>query len=131
MPGACPGKPTAEFLDYTMGRLTFAGAIFLTIVAILPAAMSRQMNVPPTAAQFLRGTSVLILVGVLLDVMRQVETHLIQRHYDGFCARANPRAIERQQTSGKPPAPKRSSCFGPCRDPHDLQGLPTRSTRDS
>ncbi len=84
IPGVRPGKPTAEFLDHTMSRLTFAGAVFLTVIAVLPALLSRQMGVPPLAAQFFGGTSVLILVGVLLDVMRQVETHLIQRHYDGF-----------------------------------------------
>jgi preprotein translocase subunit SecY len=84
IPGHRPGKPTADFLDYTMGRLTFAGAIFLTLIAVMPTVMSRLMGVPPIAAQFFGGTSVLILVGVLLDVMRQVETHLIQRHYDGF-----------------------------------------------
>ena len=84
IPGVRPGKPTAEFLDRTMSRLTFAGAIFLTIVAIMPSLVSSWMNVPSIAAQFFGGTSVLILVGVLLDIMRQVETHLIQRHYDGF-----------------------------------------------
>ena len=84
IPGVRPGKPTAEFLDHTMSRLTFAGAIFLTIIAVLPALLSSKMGVPPLAAQFFGGTSVLILVGVLLDMMRQIETHLIQRHYDGF-----------------------------------------------
>lgn len=84
LPGVRPGKPTAEFLDRTMSRLTFAGAIFLTIIAVLPSMLSRQMGVPFQAAQFFGGTSLLILVGVLLDIMRQVETHLIQRHYDGF-----------------------------------------------
>lgn len=84
IPGVRPGKPTAEFLDRTMSRLTFAGAIFLTIVAVLPPILSALMGVPPIAAQFFGGTGLLIMVGVLLDVMRQVETHLIQRHYDGF-----------------------------------------------
>ncbi len=84
IPGVRPGGATAEFLDRTMSRLTFAGAIFLTIVAILPMMLTRLMQVPPTAAQFFGGTGLLIMVGVLLDVMRQVETHLIQRHYDGF-----------------------------------------------
>ncbi|MCB1236119.1 MAG: preprotein translocase subunit SecY, partial [Verrucomicrobiae bacterium] len=84
IPGVRPGKSTAEFLDYTMSRLTFAGAIFLTIISVLPGILSRVMQVPPVAAQFFGGTSLLIMVGVLLDVMRQVETHLIQRHYDGF-----------------------------------------------
>jgi preprotein translocase subunit SecY len=84
IPGVRPGKPTAEFLDYTMTRLTFAGAIFLTMIAILPTLLSRGLNVPQITAQFFGGTSLLIIVGVILDTMRQVETHLIQRHYDGF-----------------------------------------------
>jgi len=84
IPGVRPGRPTAEFLDRTMSRLTFAGAIFLTIIAILPPILTSLMGVPPLAAQFFGGTGLLIMVGVLLDVMRQVETHLIQRHYDGF-----------------------------------------------
>lgn len=84
IPGIRPGKPTADFLDYTMSRLTFAGAIFLTLVAVVPQVMSYVWNIPPLTAQFFGGTSILILVGVLLDVMRQVETHLIQQNYDGF-----------------------------------------------
>jgi preprotein translocase subunit SecY len=79
-----PGKPTADFLDFTMTRLTFAGSVFLTIIAILPGMLSERMNVPYITAQFFGGTSLLIIVGVILDTMRQVETHLIQRHYDGF-----------------------------------------------
>ena len=84
IPGVRPGKPTADFLDYTMTRLTFAGAIFLVIVAILPQFLSRWAGVPYITAQFFGGTSLLIIVGVMLDTMRQIETHLIQRHYDGF-----------------------------------------------
>jgi preprotein translocase subunit SecY len=84
IPGVRPGKPTADFLDHTMTRLTFAGAIFLTIIAILPQMLSHQLNVPYVTAQFFGGTSLLIIVGVMLDTMRQVETHLIQRHYVGF-----------------------------------------------
>lgn len=84
IPGVRPGKPTADFLDFTMTRLTFAGAIFLTIIAILPQMLSEMLQVPYIAAQFFGGTSLLIVVGVVLDTMRQVETHLIQRHYDGF-----------------------------------------------
>lgn len=84
IPGVRPGKPTAEFLDYTMTRLTFAGAIFLTIIAVLPQALNIQLKVPYMAAQFFGGTGLLIIVGVVLDTMRQVETHLLQRHYDGF-----------------------------------------------
>ena len=84
IPGVRPGKPTADFLDFTMTRLTFAGAIFLTIIAVLPQMLSERLNVPYITAQFFGGTSLLIVVGVVLDTMRQIETHLIQRHYDGF-----------------------------------------------
>lgn len=84
IPGVRPGKPTADFLDYTMTRLTFAGAVFLTLIAVLPSLLSQGLHVPQITAQFFGGTSLLIIVGVMLDTMRQVETHLIQRHYDGF-----------------------------------------------
>ena len=92
IPGVRPGKPTADFLDYTMTRLTFAGAIFLTVIAILPSLLSQSMHVPVITAQFFGGTSLLIIVGVMLDTMRQVETHLIQRHYDGFLRKGRIRA---------------------------------------
>ena len=84
IPGVRPGKPTADYLDFAMTRLTFAGAVFLTIIAILPQVLTRALGVPYMAASFFGGTSLLIMVGVVLDTMRQVETHLIQRHYDGF-----------------------------------------------
>src|SRR6266849_4215666 len=97
IPGVRPGKPTAEFLDFTMTRLTFAGAIFLTLIAVLPSLLSQGLNVPTVTAQFFGGTSLLIIVGVMLDTMRQVETHLIQRHYDGFLrkGRIRGRAFDR------------------------------------
>ncbi len=97
IPGVRPGKPTADFLDFTMTRLTFAGAIFLTMIAILPSLLSQGLNVPTITAQFFGGTSLLIIVGVILDTMRQVETHLIQRHYDGFLrkGRIRGRAFDR------------------------------------
>jgi preprotein translocase subunit SecY len=86
VPGIRPGKPTADFLDYTMSRLTFAGATFLALVAIIPQVMTFYWRdiIPQQASQFFGGTSILILVGVLLDLMRQIETHLLQRNYDGF-----------------------------------------------
>jgi preprotein translocase subunit SecY len=80
-----------------MTRLTFAGAIFLTLIAILPSLLSQGLHVPTITAQFFGGTSLLIIVGVILDTMRQVETHLIQRHYDGFLrkGRIRGRAFDR------------------------------------
>lgn len=84
IPGVRAGKPTADFLDYTMTRLTFAGSIFLTIIFVLPMLLGNLLGIPYMVTQFFGGTSLLILVGVLLDSMRQVETHLIQQNYDGF-----------------------------------------------
>lgn len=86
IPGQRPGKPTADFLDYTMTRLTFAGAIFLASLFFLPALIGKLVGLPPGSLvlHFFGGTSLLIMVGVVLDVMRQVETHLLQKHYDGF-----------------------------------------------
>jgi len=86
IPGVRPGKPTADFLDFTMTRLTFAGAIFLAVLFILPVLTGGLVGLPPGSLilQFFGGTSLLIMVGVVLDVMRQVETQLLQKHYDGF-----------------------------------------------
>lgn len=84
VPGVRPGEPTASFLDFIMTRLTLAGAIFLTIIAVIPDVLLFQLNVPPRIAYFFGGTGMLITVGVILDTMRQIETFLLQRHYDGF-----------------------------------------------
>jgi preprotein translocase subunit SecY len=84
IPGVRPGEPTASFLDFIMTRLTLAGAIFLTIIAVIPDVLLFNFNVPPRVAYFFGGTGMLITVGVILDTMRQIETFLLQRHYDGF-----------------------------------------------
>ena len=84
IPGVRPGQATSDYLHNAMSRITLAGAIFLTVIAIIPIVMYNQMNIPYPVAQFFGGTSMLILVGVLLDTMRQMETHLLMRHYDGF-----------------------------------------------
>ncbi len=84
IPGVRPGEPTAKFLDFIMTRLTLAGAIFLTVIAIIPDILLFELQVPPRVAYFFGGTGMLITVGVILDTMRQVETFLLQRHYDGF-----------------------------------------------
>lgn len=83
IPGVKPGKKTVEFLDTIMSRITLPGSIFLAIIAILPAfAMIAGVN--NQFAQFYGGTSLLILVGVVLDTLQQVESHLLMRHYDGL-----------------------------------------------
>jgi preprotein translocase subunit SecY len=67
-----------------MSRITFAGALSLTVIAVIPIILKRVMNIPYDVAQFFGGTSMLIMVGVLLDTVRQMESHLLMRHYDGF-----------------------------------------------
>jgi len=84
IPGVRPGNATRDFLHHAMSRLTLAGAMFLVIIAILPTILADRGEIPMMVAQFFGGTSVLIMVGVMLDTMRQVESHLAQRHYDGF-----------------------------------------------
>ena len=84
IPGVRPGEPTARFLDYVMTRLTLAGAIFLTIIAVFPDFLLFSYDIPFQVAIFFGGTGMLITVGVVLDTMRQIETYLLQRHYDGF-----------------------------------------------
>jgi preprotein translocase subunit SecY len=92
VPGVRPGEPTARFLDFIMTRLTLAGAIFLTIIAVMPDVLLFEFNVPQRVAIFFGGTGMLITVGVVLDTMRQVETFLLQRHYDGFLKKGRIRA---------------------------------------
>lgn len=84
IPGVRPGQATAEYLHNAMSRITLAGAMFLTVIAIIPDLLSNQMTIPYQVSQFFGGTSMLIMVGVMLDTMRQVESHLLMRHYDGF-----------------------------------------------
>ena len=83
IPGIKPGKNTAEYLDVIMSRITLPGSIFLAIIAILPA-FAGLFGVQAEFAQFFGGTSLLILVGVVLDTLQQVESHLLMRHYDGL-----------------------------------------------
>jgi len=83
IPGIKPGKRTAEYLDLIMSRITLPGSIFLAIVAIMPAFAS-LFGINQEFAQFFGGTSLLILVGVILDTLQQIESHLLMRHYDGL-----------------------------------------------
>lgn len=83
IPGVRPGKQTVEFIDNILTRITLPGSIFLSFVAILPAIVA-NMGVTPGFALFYGGTSLLIIVGVALDTLQQIESHLMMRHYDGF-----------------------------------------------
>jgi len=84
IPGVRPGQATSDFLHRAMSRITLAGAVFLTVIAIIPIVLSRRMGINNQVAQFFGGTGMLIIVGVMLDTMRQMESHLLMRHYDGF-----------------------------------------------
>lgn len=84
VPGIRPGRATAEFLDHTMSRVTLIGAIGLIIVAIFPNLLNAHLQLPWEMASFFGGTSLLIIVGVALDTLRQMESYLTMRHYDGF-----------------------------------------------
>lgn len=84
IPGIRQGKPTQDFLETTMSRITLAGAIFLAIIAILPTLVGRLMGVDANISQFFGGTSLLILVGVILDTTKQIESHLLMKRYEGF-----------------------------------------------
>ena len=84
IPGISPGQPTADFLDSAMTRVTAGGALFLLVLAIFPMFLYRNFSIPFMVAQFFGGTSLLIMVGVVLDTMSQLESHLTMRHYEGF-----------------------------------------------
>jgi preprotein translocase subunit SecY len=83
IPGVKPGKKTAEYIDTIMSRITLPGAIFLAIIAIIPT-MASNLKITSQFAQFFGGTSLLILVAVVLDTLQQIESHLLMRHYDGL-----------------------------------------------
>jgi preprotein translocase subunit SecY len=83
IPGIKPGRKTVEFFDTIMSRITFPGSIFLAMVAVLPS-IAVKAGVSAQFAQFYGGTSLLILVGVILDTLQQIESHLLMRHYDGL-----------------------------------------------
>jgi preprotein translocase subunit SecY len=84
VPGIRPGQATTDFMEHVMSRITFSGAIFLATIAILPDLIYRTLDIPYLVASFFGGTALLIVVGVMLDSMRQLESQLLMRHYDGF-----------------------------------------------
>lgn len=84
VPGVRPGTQTADYLDFVMTRITLAGALFIMCIAVMPDAIMASFRVPYLVASFFGGTGVLITVGVMLDTMKQIESHLVMRHYDGF-----------------------------------------------
>jgi len=84
IPGIRPGKPTSDYVDSVLTRITLPGSIFLALVAIMPTFVTNLFGVTSSFASFFGGTSLLIIIGVALDTLQQIESHLLMRHYDGF-----------------------------------------------
>ena len=84
VPGIRPGKETADYLDYVLTRITLVGSLFICIIAVMPDSIMASFKVPYLVASFFGGTGVLITVGVMLDTMKQIESHLQMHHYEGF-----------------------------------------------
>ncbi len=84
IPGIRPGESTTEYLDFVMTRITLAGAIFIAVIAIFPDFIMAWLRVPYLIASFFGGTGILIIVGVMLDTIKQIESHLLMHHYEGF-----------------------------------------------
>jgi preprotein translocase subunit SecY len=97
VPGIRPGKKTAEYIDFVLSRITFGGAIYLAAVCVLPTIITNQFNVQ----FYFGGTSLLIVVGVALDTVQQIEGHLITRHYEGFTGPRGPRIRGRRVATGQ------------------------------
>ena len=87
IPGLRPGPRTAEYLEMVMERITFVGAAFLAVIAVIPTIVNNQLGVSPTVAQFLGGTGLLIVVSVVLDFIQRVEANLLMRNYAGFLSK--------------------------------------------
>jgi preprotein translocase subunit SecY len=97
IPGIRPGKKTADYIDYVLSRITFGGAMYLAAVCVLPTILTSQFNIN----FFFGGTSLLIVVGVALDTVQQIEGHLITRHYEGFTGPRGPRIRGRRLATGQ------------------------------
>jgi preprotein translocase subunit SecY len=84
IPGVRPGKSTSDYIDHILTRVTLPASVFLALIAVFPTFLSSFFNVDFSLASFYGGTSLLIIVGVALDTLQQIESHLLMRHYDGF-----------------------------------------------
>jgi preprotein translocase subunit SecY len=98
IPGIRPGKKTADFIDHVLSRITFGGAMYLAAICVLPTIITNEFGV----TFYFGGTSLLIVVGVALDTVQQIEGHLITRHYEGFTGPRGPRIRGRRLGSGQP-----------------------------
>ncbi len=84
IPGIRPGKNTSDYIDRVLTRITFGGALYVTLICLLPSFLITQFGIPPSLASVFGGTSLLIVVGVAMDTVAQIESHLLSRHYEGF-----------------------------------------------
>lgn len=94
IPGVRQGKPTQDYLESCMNRITFVGAVFLALIAVLPTLVGRILSIDPSISHFFGGTSLLILVGVVLDTTKQIESHLLMNRYDGFMTRKKEKVVK-------------------------------------
>lgn len=90
IPGLRPGKRTADYLEKVMGRITYVGAAFLSIIAIIPTIVAARLDIPFGVSVFLGGTGLLIVVSVALDLVQRIEANLIMRNYKGFLGSEGP-----------------------------------------
>jgi preprotein translocase subunit SecY len=97
IPGIRPGRKTAEYINHVMSRITFGGALYVSAVCVLPTFMQSKFAVP----FYFGGTSLMIVVGVALDTVQQIESHLITRHYEGFTGPRGPRIRGRRGGRGR------------------------------
>ena len=95
IPGVRPGAPTAEYMDFIINRITLPASIFLAVIAVAPDLLGRWLNIPHQVADFFGGTALLIVVGVSLDTIKQIESQLIMRHYEGFMKRGRIKGRQR------------------------------------
>jgi preprotein translocase subunit SecY len=100
IPGIRPGKPTSDFLDRAMTRITTAGALFLATLSLLPMMAAKGLSLSPVIADFFGGATLLIIVGVIIDTLRQIESHLMMHHYDGFLQKGNLRRSRGRKVFG-------------------------------
>jgi len=97
IPGLRPGKRTADYLEKVMMRVTYVGAAFLCLIAVVPTVVTRSLNINPAIAAFLGGTGLLIVVSVVLDMVQRIETNLLTRNYAGFLSEQGGKRVKGRQ----------------------------------
>src|SRR5262249_20323686 len=104
IPGYRPGKRTADYLERVMMRITYVGAAFLAVIAVIPTLISAAMDVNPTVAQFYGGTGLLIVISVALDLVQKINSHLVMRNYPGLTEDLSPMHDRGERSLPRPSA---------------------------